>query len=161
MIIISCLRLPRSSLLHSSNPPIPHPTIPMPASDKEIFELLYGMLKHYYQGLIDGALRVNGIFLVATGWILTSATSAAYLHDHPTARSTVIGIVIVTHGLYLLIALRAFTLSRSTVRLLGDLDYMPAKYYENHRIRPVTLAVWYFTNLLATGGMVAALMIQK
>jgi hypothetical protein len=133
----------------------------IPASDQEIFELLYGMLKGYYQGLIDGALRVNGIFLVATGWIVASATSAAYLQAHPTARRTVVALVIVAHGLYLLIAFRAFALSRSTARLLGELNYMPQRYYENYRIRPLTLAVWYFTNLLITAGIVSALLIQS
>lgn len=133
----------------------------MPASDQEVFELLYAMLKGYYQGLIDGALRVNGIFLVATGWIVASATSAAYLQAHPTARQTVIALVVVAHGLYLLIALRAFALSRSTARLLTELNYMPPKYYEHHRIRPLTLAVWYLTNLLITGGIVSALLIQS
>lgn len=132
----------------------------MPASDREIFELLYGMLKGYYQGLIDGALRVNGIFLVATGWLLASATTAGYLQAHPPARHAVIALVIGVHALYLFIALRAFALSTSTARLLRDLNYMPPQYYENHRIRPVTLVVWYLTNLLITGGIVSALLIQ-
>jgi hypothetical protein len=132
----------------------------MPASDKEIFDLLYNMLKGYYLGLIDGALRVNGIFLVAAGWVLTSSTPAAYLQAHPEARTAVISLVIVAHGLYLLIAVRAFALSRSTTHLLGDLDYMPPKYYANHVIRPVTLAMWYFTNLIVTGGIVAALSLR-
>lgn len=132
----------------------------MSASDQEIFNLLYAMLKGYYQGLIDGALRVNGIFLVASGWILTSSTPASYLTAHVTARHTVIALVIVVHALFLLIALRGYALSRSTARLLGELNYMPVKYYQNHRIRPVTLAAWYLTNLLITGGFIAALMIQ-
>ncbi len=132
----------------------------MPASDREIFDLLYGMLKYYYQGLVDGALRVNGIFLVATGWLLASATASGYLQAHATARYAAVGLVVVAHGLYLVIALRAFALSRSTARLLNDLNYMPSQYYENHRIRPVTLTVWYLTNLLVTGGIVSALVIQ-
>jgi hypothetical protein len=66
----------------------------------------------------------------------------------------------VAHGLYLLIGLRAFALSRSTSRLLVELDYMPPKHYDNHRIRSVTIALWYFTNLLITAGIVSALMIR-
>lgn len=132
----------------------------MPASDQEIFELLYGMLKGYYQALIDGALRVNAIFLVATGWIVASSTAGPYLQQHRTAQQTVMALVIVTHLLFLLIALRAFALSRSTTRLLHDLNYMPARYYDNHRIRPVMLALWYGTNLLITISLVFALVLN-
>jgi len=35
----------------------------MPASDQETLEPLYGMLKGYYHGLVDSALRVFGFFL--------------------------------------------------------------------------------------------------
>jgi len=35
---------------------------------------------------------------------------------------------------------------------------MPPKYYDNDRIRSVTIALWYFTNLLITAGIVSALM---
>jgi len=75
----------------------------MPASDRERFELLYGMLKGYYQSLVDGALRVNGIFLIAAGWILTSSTPISYLERHAVARHAAIALVLVAHGLYLLI----------------------------------------------------------
>jgi hypothetical protein len=132
----------------------------MPASDKEMFELLYAMLKSYYLGLVDGALRVNGFFLLAGGWLLTSAAPIAVLHENPTVRTTAVTLLLLAHGLYLLIAIRAFVLSRATARLLADLAYMPPKYYANHCIRPVTLALWYFTNLIVTGGIVSALVIH-
>jgi hypothetical protein len=119
------------------------------------------MLKGYYQGLIDGALRVNGIFLVAAGWIVASPTAATFLQTHATARQTVMALVLFAHGLFFLIALRAFALSRSTARLLGDLNYMPPKYYDNHRIRPMTLGMWYLSNLLITGGIVSALVFHE
>jgi hypothetical protein len=38
----------------------------MPASDQATLELLYGMLKGHYQGLVDSALRVLGFIL---GWV--------------------------------------------------------------------------------------------
>lgn len=132
----------------------------MPASDQETFELLYGMLKGYYQGLVDGALRVNGFFLIAGGWLLTSSTPSSALQTHLPVRHTAIALLVLAHGLYFFIALRAFLLSRSTERLLGELSYMPSKYYANHCIRPVTVAMWYLSNVLITGGIVSALALQ-
>jgi hypothetical protein len=100
----------------------------MPASEKEVFDLLYDMLEGYYRGLIEAALKVAGPFLIVAGWLLTSQAMLSQVRSNAGIRYSFMGLILVAHSLYLIVALRAYLLSRSTYRPLEELNYMDPKY---------------------------------
>lgn len=104
------------------------------ASRKEEHELLYGMLKGAYTGLIDFEFKHAGFMAVVIGWIVTSQHAQLVIASSLPVR--VIGTVVVValtalHGLW---CKRWHERSQLSFTKLEELNYMPLTYYESHKM---------------------------
>jgi hypothetical protein len=129
----------------------------MPATQKEKFDLLFDMLKQYYQGLLDGLIKTAGVLIIVAGWVATSSTLTDHLRNNPWERHIGVVLVAIGHILFAIIAYRVYWLSGKTYDLLREVDYFDPRYYENYRVRRVTFLLYYSANLVITIGIIMML----
>ncbi|HEX6749079.1 MAG TPA: hypothetical protein VF092_17400 [Longimicrobium sp.] len=129
----------------------------MRATKKETFDLLFDMLKQYYQGLLDGLIKTAGVLIIVAGWVATSSTLAEHLRTHRWERYIGIGLIAMGHILFAIIAYRVYRLSHRTYDLLKEVDYLDSRYYDNFLVRRITYLLYYSANLVITLGIILML----
>jgi hypothetical protein len=129
----------------------------MTATDKEKFELLYEMLRSYYQSLFDGTVKAAGVLLIIAGWVASSDSLRRELCLHHTIRWVALALPCVAFTLYLFIAIRIYVLSNSAAARLDALQYMDAGCYSNYRLRWFTLLVYCIADLALTVAIIVVI----
>jgi hypothetical protein len=105
------------------------------------FELLYSELRHYHDGLYDGAYKVVGSLLLIIGWIITSDTARRVLQQSKWTRwAAIVCIVVCFVGAWAL-ASQLYGKSAHTAKMLDSLNYIPREYYEDRIITKPTLTI--------------------
>jgi hypothetical protein len=120
----------------------------MPTADEKQrqFDVLYATLCGLQQGLLDSTTKVAGFLLLATGWLATSQSAQAFLHD-PFTRHLAVTSLAAAYALYACAAIMVYADSKRTLTLLVRLDSMPLEYYETRVITLPALLIFLFGNL--------------
>ena len=106
---------------------------------KEKFELLYGMLKDAYRGLIAYEFQQCGFLVVNLGWLMTSPDARWFISNHlfaPVEGTVLLGLLMYFHVKWVR---RWKSKSEQAYVQLIALKYMPVVYLKSDEIRPFTL----------------------
>ena len=117
---------------------------------KAHFDVLFGSLKGYQEGLLDGAFKASGFLILVVGWLLTSKEARTYFALNTRARR--LGAAALGAGalMYAAVSWRVFLLSQSAFTDLVALAYVPVSAYAPHRIQGTTLLLVVTQNVLLT-----------
>ena len=124
------------------------------ASAKEKHDLLYGMLKDGYSGVIDFEFKHAGFMAVVIGWLATSKQTQLVLSDPNSTIPKVVGTILILsltlfHSVW---CKRWYDRSHLAFTRLIHLGYMPEEYYRPHRMGrflPSSFAVMHFLLAIA------------
>ena len=114
------------------------------------FDVVYGSLREYNQGLFDSSFKATGLILLVLGWLLTSKEARAYLAATPGARRLAAVCLAIGFAAFVAISLRAYQLSQTAFRTLGELNYLPVTAYADHRVQFGALVIIIAQNALLT-----------
>lgn len=117
---------------------------------KAHFDVLFGSLKDYQQGLFDGAFKASGLLILVIGWLLTSKEARAYLAGNARARRLCAAALGVGSMVYAAVSWRVFLLSQGVFNDLAALNYLPISAYADHQLQRSTLLILVAQNVLLT-----------
>ena len=117
---------------------------------KAHFDVLFGSLKGYQDGLFDGAFRASGFLVLVIGWLLTSKEARAYLAENRLPRRLCAAVLAAGSIVYAAVSWRVYALSQAAFRGLVELNYLPAAAYAEHRIHGATLTLLITQNVALT-----------
>jgi hypothetical protein len=138
---------------YSSNDPGPPATptavSPTQASPKDRYELLAGMLKDYYTGLIDFEFKQGSLLALVGGWLITSDGARKFLLERPVIQAILIGFLVLLTSFHYTWVKTYKSRSERVFAQLQELGFMPIEYFESRRIYP-----WTMRSFIAIHGLI-------
>jgi hypothetical protein len=113
---------------------------PSEASPKEKFDVLFGLLKDHYAGLIDFEFKHGTVLTLLLGWAIASKDAQAFLRDHHSvAWLGCVGVFCYAtfHSIWVW---NFYRRSLRAYEQLSSLAFMPTDYFKFRRIQPFTVA---------------------
>jgi hypothetical protein len=113
------------------------------ATPKERNELLVGLLKDHYAGLLDFEFKHGAFLTLILGWILSSETARKTFAADGIAVGVACGAMLILTVLHAVWVRTFFTRSRDVYERIVELNYIPTRDVESRRITRLTR--WSFT----------------
>lgn len=113
------------------------------ATPKERNDVLVGLLKDHYAGLLDFEFKNTAALTLILGWVLSSDTARKTLAADQVAAAVVCAAILILTALHAVWVKTFFTRSRSVYERIVELNYIPVEDVENRRVSRLTR--WTFT----------------
>lgn len=120
------------------------------ATPKERNELLLGLLKDHYAGIVDFEFKHGTLLALALGWLITSESARIYLSEHGLARYGLCGMVLLLTCLHARWAYAFWKRSATVYQQLARLEYVPKEDVECQRIPIFTLVSYVVIHAAVT-----------
>ena len=104
-------------------------------STKDKFELAYKSLKDKHDGYIQEVMKTTAFILLAIGWILTSDKSRVFIGGNVSAYYSLLFAILIMALIYTYAQYGSFYFTNERIKLLNELNYVDATYYDQYRIK--------------------------
>lgn len=109
------------------------------ATQKEQHDLLIGLLKDHYTGLVSFEFSQAMILIVVIGWLITSESARSYIQNQPVIAYGMCAIGLMSTCFHAMWVYNFYRRSQAVFSHLAEMNYMPSEYFESRRIPRLTL----------------------
>ena len=120
---------------------------PFEASAKEKFDMLFGLLKDYFNQMVDNSFRHATVEALILGWLITSESARNFLHNNPVVSWFACGWILLYAAFHSTWIWKNYLRSRIAYMQLRKLGYMPSEYFGPRRIpllMPISFVVLHW-----------------
>jgi hypothetical protein len=107
---------------------------PLEASTKEKFDMLFGLLKGYFNQLVDNSFRHATVEALILGWLITSESARNFLQNNRVVSWFACGVVLLYATFHSTWIWKNYLRSCIAYTQLCKLGYMPSEYFGPRRI---------------------------
>jgi hypothetical protein len=118
---------------------------------KDRFELLFEILRIYYDKFLETSFKVAGLLFLVGGWVLASDKTWVFLSADPIVATTTMAALVLAWAMFTATCYRAYRLSNEVFGILTTLNYIEREYYSRYKI-----AFFMFGMVVAANGLLTS-----
>lgn len=133
---------------------------PLEASAKEKFDMLFGLLKEYFNQMVDNSFRHATVEVLILGWLITSESARNFFQNNHMVSWFACSVTLLYATFHSTWIWKNYLRSRIAYMQLRELGYMPSEYFGPRRI-PLLMPISFIVVHLGVAILISSIIVSS